>query len=289
MNKQSSLFRAYLSLAKVRITVAVSFTTITGYVLSNGGFSYKMWLPTIGLFLVACGSAALNQYQERKLDASMDRTNKRPIPSGLISESSALLFIILITSTGSLAILFSSNLLAMLLALLALVWYNVIYTPLKRKTAFAVVPGSVIGALPPMVGWVAAGGSLADPRIIILSFFFFIWQVPHFWLLLMIYGEQYEKAGFPSLTRIYSIEQLKRITFMWTLATALSCLFIPFFGVTHNNITGLLLFLISTLLVAYFSGLLRSTRSFFIFRYFMTINVFLLLVIISLTLDTIAF
>ncbi|MBT3302138.1 MAG: protoheme IX farnesyltransferase [Bacteroidetes bacterium] len=281
------MFKQYLELAKVRITIAVTLTTIVGYVLANGGFSWHLVFPTLGIFLIACGSAALNQFQERKLDATMERTKNRPIPSGQISEFNAQLFILLLTVTGSLMILLSSNLTALVLALLAMAWYNLIYTPLKRKTAFAVVPGSVIGALPPMVGWVAAGGYVFDPKLLILAFFFFIWQIPHFWLLLMKYGKQYEKAGFPSLTKIYSEKQLKRITFMWTVATALSCLFIPFFEVTYTSFAKISILIFSLLLIAVFSGLLfRSKQTFQIFRYFMVINVFLLLVILSLAIDS---
>ncbi|MBL6962210.1 MAG: protoheme IX farnesyltransferase [Bacteroidetes bacterium] len=278
-----------MELAKVRITIAVALTTIAGYVLARGGFSWHLILPTFGLFLIACGSAALNQFQERKLDAKMERTKNRPIPSGKISEFNAQLFILFLTVTGSLIILFTSNFTALVLALLALFWYNVIYTPLKRKTAFAVIPGSLIGALPPMVGWVAAGGYVFDPKLLILAFFFFIWQIPHFWLLLMQYGKEYESAGFPSLTHIYSEKQLKRITFMWTFATALSCLFIPFFEVTYTAFAKISILVISLLLILIFSGLLMSRKkTFHIFRYFMVINVYLLLVIISLAIDSIA-
>jgi len=287
MINKHSVVVDYLKLVKVKITSAVALTTITGYVLANGSFSNQLWLPVLGLFLVACGSAALNQYQERRLDALMERTKERPIPSGRISEFNALLFILIITTSGLLMILLSSNFIAMLLAFLALIWYNVVYTSLKRKSAFAVVPGSIIGALPPAIGWVAAGGSITDPQIIILSFFFFMWQIPHFWLLLMKYGYQYEKAGFPSLTKIYSETQLKHITFMWTLATALACLFIPFFRITHSFITEISLAVLAIGLIVIFSKLLFQTRKRLrLSNYFITINVFLLLVLISLSLDS---
>jgi hypothetical protein len=84
-------------------------------------------------------------------------------------------------------------------------WYNGVYTFLKRKSPFAAIPGAVIGAIPPAIGWICGKGALSfDPQILALSFFFFIWQVPHFWLLLLNFGRDYEKAGFPSLTRIFN-------------------------------------------------------------------------------------
>ncbi len=151
-----------------------------------------------------------------------------------------------------------SGFLALQLALLALIWYNAIYTPLKKKTAFAVVPGSVIGALPPLVGWVAGGGSLADPRALIIAFFFFIWQVPHFWLLLLKYGKEYEKAGYPSLTSIYSSKQIKYTTFIWTFATAVTALMLPVFGIVNSIGFSIATLLVSGWLIFQFVRLLKT-------------------------------
>jgi len=286
MNNKN-LLSIYLELAKVRITMAVTLTTIAGYALANGGFTLKMIPPAIGLWLIACGSAALNQYQERHQDAIMERTKHRPLPSGKISEFHAQVFILIITVAGALIILYSSNFTALILSLLALVWYNLIYTPLKKISAFAVIPGSVIGALPPAVGWVAAGGYLLDPKIIILSFFFFIWQIPHFWLLLMKFGNQYEQAGFPSLTNIYSDAQLKKITFMWTVATSISAMFIPFFNISATIYAKIFISILSVLLIVSFADLFAGKKIFNIKKYFFAINIFLLLVLISIYTDVI--
>lgn len=108
-------------------------------------------------------------------------------------------------------------------------WYNGVYTPLKRKTAFAIIPGALVGALPPVAGWTAAGGDLLDGRIIMIAAYFFIWQIPHFWLLLMLYGNDYEKGGFPTLNRVFSPEQLKRITVMWLIGNVMTAMMIPLF------------------------------------------------------------
>jgi protoheme IX farnesyltransferase len=111
-----------------------------------------------------------------------------------------------------------------LLGLGAAVWYNCIYTYLKKKSAFAAVPGGITGAMIPAVGWAGAGGSLLDPRLAALSLFFAFWQVPHFWLFVMRYGKEYEEAGLPSLTAIFSPVQISRIIFVWIAATAVSAL-----------------------------------------------------------------
>ncbi len=283
MKKQIKLI---VELGKMKITFAVSLTTIAGYVLANGGFDSGLMLPTLGIFLLACGSSVLNHYQEREKDALMERTKNRPIPSGQISPKGALIIALIFIISGSYLIYYGSNFLAMQLGLLALIWYNGIYTPLKKKTAFAVVPGSVIGAIPPIVGWVAAGGSITNPQILILAFFFFIWQVPHFWLLLLKYGKEYEKAGFPSITSIYTETQIRNITFIWTLATAIASLMIATFGIMNSYITRILLLVAAIWLVIGFADLIiNKNKVFNPFKYFMKINYFVLAVLVLLTLD----
>jgi heme o synthase len=276
----------FLELSKVKITFAVALTTITGYLLAGGSFDVGLILPTIGIFLLACGSSAINHYQEREKDALMERTRERPIPSGRISPGGALAFAFVLTSAGSAILYLSSGMLGMQLGLLALIWYNIIYTPLKKRTAFAVVPGAVIGSIPPLVGWVSAGGGLSDPRAWFMAFFFFIWQVPHFWLLMLKYGEEYTNAGFPSITKIYSARQIKNITFIWILATAVSALMLPAFNVVESWVVMAGLLISSIWLVGQFTRLL-SVRdiAFSPIKYFMKINYFVLAVIIFLSLD----
>ncbi|MBN2173331.1 MAG: protoheme IX farnesyltransferase [Bacteroidales bacterium] len=286
MKKQ--FINTLLELSKVRITFAVSLTTITGYVLAAGRFDEGLILPTIGIFILACGSSALNHYQEKDKDAQMERTKNRPIPSGRISPAGALAFAILLTIIGSSIIYLGSGFLTMQLGILAIIWYNAIYTPLKTKTAFAVVPGSVIGAIPPMVGWVAGGGSLADPRALIIAFFFFIWQVPHFWLLLLKFGKEYEKAGFPSITSFYTNKQIKNTTFIWTMATAVTALMLPVFGIVNSVVMSVGLLIAVVWLVVVFSKLLKPGDEKFNARYyFIKINYFVLFMIIFLSVDSV--
>jgi len=282
------MFKIILELSKVRITSAVALTTITGYVLASGQFDIKMILPTIGIFILACGSAALNHYQECDKDNLMERTKNRPIPSGKITAISALLYSATLIIIGSVLIYIGSGFLAMQLGLLALIWYNGIYTPLKKKTAFAVIPGAIIGAIPPLVGWVAGGGRLTDPEALIIAFFFFIWQVPHFWLLLLKYGKEYEDAGYPSITSIYSSKQIKYTTFIWTMATAITALMLPAFGIVNSALFSIGTLAVSTWLIFIFSRLLRLKDEKFNPRgYFMKINYFVLIMIIFLSLDSV--
>lgn len=280
------MLKTILELSKIKITFAVMLTTITGYVLAAQSFSFEMIITVFGLFILACGSAIINQYQEHKDDAKMVRTSGRPIPSGRISAKKALLLGISFSIVGSLMIFFNSGLIAMSLGILALIWYNAIYTPLKKITPFAVIPGSVIGALPPLVGWVAGGGSLSDPRALIMAFFFFIWQVPHFWLLMLKYGQQYEEAGFPSLQKYYSEKHIRRITFLWTFSTAITALMLPTFKVVSSMITAIGILALSTWLIFSFIRILKfDTVIFKPMKYFMKINIYVLFIIVLLTID----
>lgn len=275
-----------LELNKVKITFAVTLTTIAGYVLAKNAFDSGLILPVLGIFILACGSAALNHFQDRDKDGLMIRTMNRPIPSGKISPNWVLFIAISEIALGTYIIYLGSNFLAAQLGLLALIWYNGIYTPLKRKTAFAVVPGSIIGAIPPMVGWVAGGGELSDPRLFVLAFFFFIWQVPHFWLLMLKYGKEYEEAGYPSITSMISKQQIKNATFMWTAATAVTALMIPVSGLMSTIFFKITIVLAAVWLIVVFARLLSPKKEDFNpFYYFMRINYFVLIMIIALSID----
>jgi protoheme IX farnesyltransferase len=227
-------------LFKVRIAALAGFSSATGYVLAGngaspglpaaGGASLGLLAPSLGVFLIACGSCALNQIQERRIDSLMRRTSRRPIPSRRMSVKAALVAALGLTATGSLLLLLEAPVLSFALAAFAAVWYNGVYTHLKRVTMFAAVPGGLIGALPPAVGWTAAGGALADPEILSLMVFMFVWQVPHFWLLLLRYREDYDRAGLPAVTRLFSPGQLKRIIFVWIVAAAVSPMLIAMSG-----------------------------------------------------------
>jgi protoheme IX farnesyltransferase len=211
-----------LELTKARITLFVTLSVATGYLLFVEQFNAGLLLPMAGVFLLACGSATLNQVQEWRVDARMGRTRKRPIPSGRIRPEWALFIALALIGAGLyvLACIEHHTLVVLGLGALSVVWYNGVYLVLKRVTAFAVVPGSLVGAIPPMIGWCAGGGLPLDMRILEVAGFFFLWQIPHFWLLLQMYGGEYERAGLPSLTRLVSPAQLGRITLAWIIAVA---------------------------------------------------------------------
>lgn len=273
-------------LTKIRITIFVTITMLFGFISAAGELNSTAILPTFGILLLACGSAVINHIQERKTDALMSRTKNRPLPSGRISPENALIIALILLITGSLMLYYSAGIFAMGLGLLNLLWYNGIYTPLKRVNPLAIIPGSLVGAIPPAVGWVAGGGSISDPRILIISTFFFIWQIPHFWLLLLVLDKDYQKAGFPTLTQIFSPDQLARITFTWIAATVVTCLMIPLFGKLQSPFIGYGLFIAGVWLVWNSFKLLRFTKERIYFTIaFREINIFAILVIVLLSLD----
>ncbi len=218
--------KAWLQLLKLRITVASTFTLVVGYVMARGRFDWPLVPLSLGVLLQACGAAAFNQVQDAKVDALMPRTAARPIPSGRVSRSGAGVFAATLLAAGT-ALLYPYSPAAAWLGVGAAVVYNLVYTPLKRVTPFAALPGALIGALPPAMGWTAAGGYLQDPTIHLVSFFFFLWQIPHFWLLLLFYAQDYQGGGLPSLLDRFDRVQVLRLTFLWIAAVSAAALLLP--------------------------------------------------------------
>ncbi len=208
----------------------------------TGVLNEQAWLLALGVFFMSCSSGALNHWQESETDALMPRTKNRPVPSGKISRIGALAVAAGFALIGSVILLLTNPVIALILSWVTLFFYNLVYTPLKKVSAFAVIPGSMVGALPPMIGWAGAGGSLTSEVILLVATFFFIGQIPHFWLLLMMFGDQYKLAGMPSLNQIFNNVQLKRITYTWILTTIASALLVIFFVFTNQIIMFLLLF-----------------------------------------------
>jgi protoheme IX farnesyltransferase len=275
-----------LELTKIRITLFAALSAAAGFVLARQEICGEMLLPISGVFVLACGSSSLNQYQERKIDGLMERTKGRPIPSGRLSPEAALWISIGLILLGSLLLFFGVGDLALALGLFAVLWYNLIYTPLKQRTAFAAVPGALVGAIPPVLGWTAGGGKIFDPRIGGVALFFFIWQIPHFWLLLLDVSKDYENVRLPSVTKIFSQEQIKRIVFVWLLSAGVSSLILPLFGFLNSSLFYFVLVAAASWLFWNTIMLLRSEGDQGSWRAsFIKLNVYAILVISVLSAD----
>lgn len=290
MNKKSDHSRVYnyLKLGKYSVIIPVSLTAFTGFFLFKPGIDLNIILVTLGVFLQGMAASSLNQVQERMIDAKMSRTMDRPIPTGRISKLHATLFAIFSFISGSVLLYLGGNPLAVLLGIFTIVWYNGIYTPLKKVSAFAVIPGSVTGAIPPVIGWTAAGGNPLDLTAIILAFLFFMGQVPHFWLLILKYGEQYKQAGLPSLTDVFSTRQINNLSFTWISASLIGALMLGLFGILQKETFRIILTVITTIAIFLFRKLINKEQSIGTKKYFLELNIYYFLLIILLIGDKIA-
>jgi protoheme IX farnesyltransferase len=258
-------------------------------VLFSGTLSPAMLLPLFGILLLACGASAFNQYQEWSTDELMARTKKRPLPSRQISTAEAVRISSILLIGGGFILLYWSPLICFTLGIFNVFWYNGIYTFLKHKTAFAIVPGALTGALPILMGWTAMGGKITDPPVLFLAFFLFLWQMPHFWLMMLKYGDEYHHAGLPVLTDHFSSFQIKVIVMIWMTASGATSLFLVFFRIIRHpsighGITIGILGLLSLLFYQLFIS--RQINYRLIFR---AANFFLFLVLVALVADNLLF
>lgn len=285
-NKTSNKLKDWLEFSKLKIMIPVSLTGFTGYFAFNPQFSSGIFLLSFGILLMAVSASVLNQIQEVKSDGMMIRTSNRPLPAKRITLTGAFLFFFFNLITGVIVIYYTGNIKAVIIGLFTIFWYNVIYTYSKRITAFAVVPGAITGALPPLIGWVAAGGGLWDKPIVFIEFLIFIGQIPHFWLLILKYGEEYKKAGFPSLTNIFTSAQIKRLTFVWVISSVAAALFLCYFEIIQNSIIIVILVIISIYVIWQFLDLLKIRASENNYRkYSIVLDLYFLLVLLLLISD----
>jgi heme o synthase len=190
----------YIDLTKPRLNFLVVASSAAGYYLGTQGTpdAVLMLEAVAGTALVAAGAAVLNQVYERDTDALMRRTRRRPLPDARVGHSDATIFGSVLALAGLALLVGRANGLAAALALLTLVVYLAIYTPMKRQTPMATLVGALPGALPPLIGWTASRGTV-DAGGAALFAIVFLWQIPHFMAISWMYREDYQAAGFPML------------------------------------------------------------------------------------------
>jgi protoheme IX farnesyltransferase len=194
---------AYLSLTKPDVSFLVVMTTLAGYYLgSRGPLDWARMLHTVfGTTLVAAGTSALNHYIERASDAFMRRTASRPLPTGQLRPRDAAMFGVTLVIFGTVYLGLVAGLLAAGLALFTSVSYLALYTPLKKRTTLATAIGAIPGAMPPLIGWVAARGTLSKEAWILFAIMV-LWQFPHFFAIAWMYREDYARAGIKMLPTV---------------------------------------------------------------------------------------
>ena len=228
--------KAWLQLIKYKLSLAVTITGLSLYLIQAGKIDPGLALTAFGIFLLASGASILNQYQEKEYDSLMERTSNRPLPSGTISPLNAYFASALMILAGSFFLLFLSTV-AAILGLINILLYNLVYTRLKRISYLAIIPGALVGALPPLIGWFAAGATELRAPVVFLSVLMFMWQVPHFWILVIKYNEDYQKAGFKSILSIMNQGQVRRVVSAWIILGTLLALSFPFFDL--NPVTAI--------------------------------------------------
>ncbi|ADC90108.1 protoheme IX farnesyltransferase [Thermocrinis albus DSM 14484] len=228
----SHVVRDCLVLTKPGIVLLVLITTLTGMYIAKRGFpepSLVLW-TLVGTGLASAGSASLNQFLDRDIDARMSRTSHRPLPSGSLPPLVALIMGVLLLIASLTVMVLAVNLLAAFLTGLASLFYVVVYTLLfKRRSPWAVEIGGVSGAMPPVIGYAAVKGTLTPEAAILFAIMFF-WQPPHSWVLAIKYLEDYRKAGIPVLPVVKGVEYTKIRTLLYTSALLPLSLLPYFYG-----------------------------------------------------------
>ena len=192
----------FWALTKPEVNFLILIATFTGFYLGNPGNTLPLWRlvdTLLGTLLVASGTGTLNQYLEHRFDARMRRTQRRPVASGRMRPATAAWFGVLLSVAGAAYLALAVNAIASLLAVFTLTSYLFVYTPLKRRTPLCTFVGAIPGAMPPLIGWAAATGSLTSASAWILYAVLFFWQFPHFMAIARMYREDYARAGYSIL------------------------------------------------------------------------------------------
>ncbi|MDH5465247.1 MAG: UbiA family prenyltransferase [Thiovulaceae bacterium] len=280
------MIKDFIVLTKFVLSFAVSLSALFAYLMAKGTVGVDMFTSTFAVLLVALGVSTLNQVQEYKEDANMERTKHRPIASGKWSPRTGIIIAAVLIIASLLLIYNLLGWIGVNLFLFSFIWYNGFYTPLKKKSALAVIPGALLGVVPPAIGWLAAGHSLLEVEFYALGLFYFIWQIPHFWLLVMLHFEGYKEAGYPTVMRLFGRNSLQRVTFVWMLFTIQAGLFLSLTFNLQSTIIMILLVLVALLtLASSFQLLYKNFELMHARRVFKQFNTLFLATVILISID----
>lgn len=231
------MIKDFFIVTKFVLSFAVSLSALFAYIMAKGEIGLDMFLATFSVLLVAMGVSTLNQVQEYREDSKMERTKNRPIAAGRMTpRTGVVIAVVLILS--SFALIYSLlGLTGINFFAFAFLWYNLMYTPLKKRSALAVVPGALLGVIPPAIGWLVAGHTLFELEFITVAVYYFIWQVPHFWLLVMLFHGDYKDGGYPTAMRLFGEGTLQRLTFVWLVLTIQAGAFMVYTFNVYSNVT----------------------------------------------------
>lgn len=281
--------RNMLVLIRFPLSTAVAFSAFTGFLIARVKLDSSLYLLILGVFFLACGASVLNQMMESKQDGLMERTKNRPLPAHKVGRKTAsvLAFVFLIFGFIGLGL---TGWVPALLGMLNILLYNVVYTRLKKLTKWAVIPGALVGAIPPLMGYTASGNLHFSAEIVWFSCFMFLWQLPHFWLILMKYRNDYEKAGFKTFSINVKNEHIKNLVFLWVLLTTVFIGITLASGVLLKEIPAGILISVNVLFIALFYRMLYNGSSITNIRNaYVMVNTFGLFVMLILIINAMLF
>lgn len=276
-----NFIQATIQLAKMPLCLMVALSSLFGFIIFPPSYASKCIGLFSGIFLLACSAASLNSIQEIERDRCYNRTKHRPLVTGEISKTQATFFSCLLFLLGTTILLLSfSSSLPAFLGVATLLTYNFIYTPLKSRTVLAIFPGGIVGALPPLTGWVAAGGNIHDEQIWIVMAIFFLWQIPHYFLLLLEHSEDYIFNKENNILKTTPSKTVKRITLVWIISyccTVIALTIVPDFLSSTPKWS---LIMITCIVTAFFISQLFNDKPTQFRRLFILLNTSLLTIML---------
>lgn len=214
-------FSASLRLAKVRLCLLIALSTLFGAVLGSQTMELSSFVVVLAVFLVAAGSATLNSVQDVEIDSSMSRTAGRPLPMQEITKKYGYYQTLLLWISGFFLLIILCPIITVILTTISVLLYNAVYTPLKKRTIWAILPGAICGTLPPVIGYSVLSREFLSYQLALIVVLLFIWQIPHFYLLVLHYKNEYSNSSVPSLVRHFGEPALQRVCYAWISSLSL--------------------------------------------------------------------
>lgn len=280
--------KSFLQITKLPLSLLVALSGLFGSLLIEDSALPTLFMTFLGILFLSIGAASLNNIQDRHLDRQFTRTSNRPLASSQINWPPVLTFSTINIVFGTLLLFIGSERLVVpIIGWIALFLYNGLYTPLKPKTVWALMPGALSGMLPPYIGWLAAGGALYSTRILLVMMLLGIWQIPHYWLLLLEHRQELLRhRTIYSIITGYSEQQLRRIIFTWVIAFTCLSYCLPLVGVAnHNQLSWILVVVNGVILAGSFLRILASDSNHLFKELFHHLNLSLLLVMVIASAD----
>jgi len=273
-------FKSIFKLIRLNLSIAVAFSSSVGFIVIDPSLNSTLIFTFMGVFFLSASASSLNQFQERKYDSLMSRTKIRPLPLNIFKPSFVLILSVFFAFIGFVILMIKAHPIVALLGLFNLLWYNLIYTPLKRKTGFSIFLGALNGVIPVLMGALGAGGMFFDAKIISILIFMFFWQISHFLVILITHEKDYKIAGFISLLDNFKQKSKNIFLFISNIALMTTTLLFLFFKVVSKFELIVLLIIIGSIFIfpVTFIKLLKIKQ---IVLYFYQILIFTIIILNS--------